>query len=593
MKNKILEGLTRFWPSIGLILLIANYSIFMEGNIATKLFYIAAYPVFLLLCYYANWNWNIKEHVHKLIAKILYGISPFFLFWMMETLGENELNNIEYKYWFGNLIWYIVFIGITLILIRRIKYSIILSFVVTYIIGLANYFVSRFRGVPILPWDIKSATTAMEVANNYSYSLSIYTIWATIILFLFVLTALKLDNDKIKLRTKKSVLILSEYIIMFILVLVVQNTVGVLGLLGGKVYAWRQNIQYRTCGTVISFMENMRFLDIQKPEGYSVDEIEELKWRYTSKEVTVNENRKPNIIAIMDESFSDLSVVKDLNTNEEVMPFIHSLKENTIKGNLHVSVFGGNTCNTEFEFLTGSSMAFLPTGSVPYQQYIDKNTSSLCTTLSAQGYNCKAIHPNLAKNWSRNKVYPYIGFERFYTIDDFYNPQLLRDYVSDKACFDKVIELFEEKEEGQPIFLFNVTMQNHGGYSDYLLPKEITFSQAYKYWRTSVYLNLVKKTDDAFQEFIQYFEQVEEPTLVLFFGDHQPALYDGFYDEINAKADQSIYKNKYVVPFVIWANYDIPEEEMNNISANYLSSYLLKTAELDMTPYQKFLLEDR
>jgi hypothetical protein len=103
----------------------------------------------------------------------------------------------------------------------------------------------------------------------------------------------------------------------------------------------------------------------------------------------------------------------------------------------------------------------------------------------------------------------------------------------------------------------------------------------------------VKKTDEAFEDFIHYFEQVEEPTIIMLFGDHQPGLYDGFYDEIDSEVDQSIYKNKFIVPFVIWANYDIPEDKIDAISANYLSSVLLKTAGLNMTPYQNYLLEAR
>jgi hypothetical protein len=254
MKDKILKVITRFWPLIGIVILISNYNILEDGNQATRILYVSAFPVFMLLCYYSGLNLNWSERYKNLFGKIIFGISPVFLFWMMETLGENDLHNIDFKYWIGNIIWYIIFVGITLILIRRIKYAIIISFLITYVIGLTNFYVSRFRGVPILPWDIKSASTAMEVADNYNYGLSIYSIMATILLILFILTALKLNNEKIKIRTKKSVIILSEYLIVFALVLIIQNTVGVLGLFGGEVYAWRQNIQYRTCGTVISFM---------------------------------------------------------------------------------------------------------------------------------------------------------------------------------------------------------------------------------------------------------------------------------------------------------------------------------------------------
>ena len=106
--------------------------------------------------------------------------------------------------------------------------------------------------------------------------------------------------------------------------------------------------------------------------------------------------QKPNIIVIMNEAFSDPSVLGDFTTNEDYMPFVHSLldgADNTISGHLNVSVKGGNTANTEFEYLTGASMAFLPYGSIPYQQYVKKETPSMASYLSSLGYYTIAMHP--------------------------------------------------------------------------------------------------------------------------------------------------------------------------------------------------------
>ena len=44
------------------------------------------------------------------------------------------------------------------------------------------------------------------------------------------------------------------------------------------------------------------------------------------------------------------------------------------------------------------------------------------------------------------------------------------------------------------------------------------------------YLTLVNQTDEAFCRLMEYFQGVEEPTLVVMFGDHQPALEPEFLD---------------------------------------------------------------
>ena len=120
----------------------------------------------------------------------------------------------------------------------------------------------------------------------------------------------------------------------------------------------------------------------------------------------------------MNEAFADMSVLADYETSEDCLPFISSLKENSVKGKLHVSIVGGNTPNSEFEFLTGMSMGFLPAGSIPYQQFIKSPLPSLVTQMNDLGYRTVAMHPYLASGWDRNTVYPYLGFEETYFNDE-------------------------------------------------------------------------------------------------------------------------------------------------------------------------------
>lgn len=305
---------------------------------------------------------------------------------------------------------------------------------------------------------------------------------------------------------------------------------------------------------------------------------------------------------IMNEAFSDLRVINDIETNQDYMPFIHSLEKDTIKGNLFVSIFGSGTCNSEFEVLTGNSMAFLPSGSIGYTQFVKDAMPNLTQTLKAQDYTGNiALHPYLSDGWNRETVYPNFGFEQFLSQDDFENPELIRKYISDSENYKKIIELYEENRQTEtedPFYLFTVTMQNHGGFSkDYgNLDKEIEITdEALKDAQAEQYLSLIKKSDDAFKELVEYFEDQDEPTLIIMYGDHQPGVHDEFYEKLYGKdlSDLTLeeLQNKYQVPFIIWANYDIEEATIPALSANYLAPYVLKTAGLEMTPYQRYLYD--
>ena len=376
------------------------------------------------------------------------------------------------------------------------------------------------------------------------------------------------------------------------------------------------NVLYRNNGFMVAYLANLQYLHIEKPQGYSTDAAQKIA-EETSVSSGGEENHtdktdmedQPNILVIMNEAFSDLSVYGDFNTTEDYMPFWRSLKKNTVRGNLYVSVKGGNTANTEFEFLTGNTMAFLPTGSVPYQQFLNGAMPSLASQLGKLGYQTAALHPYYSTGWNRDKVYQYLGFDSEYFRDtgDFPDATLLRGWVDDESAFDKLIELYEEKEEGSPLFAFEVTMQNHGGYSKEYedLTNEIQFSDAGEDLRsvhqvqieaTEKYLTLIKKTDEAFENLIDYFQDEDEKTIILMFGDHQPAEYITnsvlrVLGEDTATRNDTTDKLKtsYEVPFVMWANYDIEEKEVDAISTNYLSGLLMDTAGLEKTGYQSWL----
>lgn len=341
----------------------------------------------------------------------------------------------------------------------------------------------------------------------------------------------------------------------------------------------------------------MKNNSIKKPNNYSSKELTVLSNSIdtsTKSEIDV----KPNIIAIMNESFSDLSVLGEFETNQDYIPFINSLDENTIKGYALSSVHGGGTSNSEFEFLTGNTMAFLPKETIAYQNYINSKASSLVSVVEAQGYTPIAIHPYLKTSWNRVSVYDNFGFNDFLTIDNFESQEYLRSYISDSCNYKKLIELYENKSPDEKLFLFNVTMQNHGPYNKEIQDNYsvyLTGEYENKFPQTNEYLSLIYKSDKAFEELVTYFNNVDEPTIIIMFGDHQPNLGDSFDETLLNNSLDNLSSNelikRYIIPFVIWANYDIPEATVECTSINYLSNYLLDCTSLEKSAYQTFLSE--
>lgn len=148
------------------------------------------------------------------------------------------------------------------------------------------------------------------------------------------------------------------------------------------------------------------------------------------------------------------------------------------------------------------------------------------------------------------------------------------------------------------MFIFNVTMQNHSGYSsDYNFADRITLNEydSEEYLNAEVYLSLMKQSDSAFKYLIEYFEQVEEPTIIVMFGDHQPGDMNDFLDALSSDLSDSLedLSKLYVVPYIIWANYELEEKEMEYISANYLSSVVMELTGIQLPAYNSFLLQLR
>lgn len=517
------------------------------------------------------------------LRELLLWICPFLMFYFAELISEN--------YWFIS-IWYRLLNSMILIFFYRIIYiilfqssiSILLCNLIVAFISIANSYVLAFRGKPIVPWDLTAISTAAEVMNSYTFKITAAMFMCIISgLILFLITT---QTSKKKTKHKFFLYIPHFFIIIILTIFFSQKN---------NLNLWDNDLiyYYKIQGDILSFsnlLHNNISATPQVPKGYDNNSLYPEDVQVT--DVTLNVTQPENIIMIMNESFSDL---KCLGTDYgvDVIPTFNNL-DNTIKGNLYVSVRGGGTCNTEFESLTGNTMAFLPTGSYPFQTYIKSETSSLAQYFSHKGYRSIAMHLEKPSNWNRKNVYPLLGFDDFYSIGDFDHIELVRNRATDQYNFDQLIKLCEE-QSNEKKFIFNVTIQNHGGYDEFQdLEKWVDLKSYGDYQNAEVFLSLIKESDLAFNNLVNYFSAIKTPTLIIMYGDHQPNLGDNVDNWLSSTetAGNSALSNlnKYVTPFIIWANYDIPDMYIDKMSANYLPSLILKIGNFELPPYNEFLL---
>ena len=537
---------------------------------------------------------KIKESRLNLILLLLY---PIVTFYLLEWFTHNPWKTMKATPQVLNIVMFELVALLLFALFGRLHAALMTETLFFFLYGLVNYFVLNFRSVPIQPWDLFSISTAASVADNYEYTLDKQALLVVIgflvllILEFFCRYTLKKGTWKFRIPTAAVVCaLLVAFGGMFHSDEIVQQKLR----LYDKLFT-PTTISFKN-GTALAFVMELRYISVDKPAGYNADAAREELAAYAQPSEAPE--RKPNIIVIMDEAFSDPAVLADFQTNEDYMPFMHSMMagaDNTVSGWLNVSVLGGNTANTEFEYLTGNTMAFLPTGSIPYQQYIKAETPSMASHLASLGYKTVAMHPYKATGWDRDKVYPDLGFQEMHFLPDYKNPLLVREYVSDKSDFEKIIETYEKKEPGEPLFVFNVTMQNHSSYTESFdnFQPDITVEGANS-TALNNYLSLMKLSDEALQELIAYFEGQEEETIIVFFGDHQPtnSVVEPVW-KLNGKRNATLTEEelsrRYKVPFIIWANYDIEETTGVETSANYLGFQTRQAAGLPLPDYFSYL----
>lgn len=561
-------------------------------NDMTKLFPIVVLDIVLILFLLIG---CLKKSGMKVFSCLFFACTPIVMFVIVQYISCAEFC-VGTQYILKNVFIYYGLYILILCCFGRTRISAIVYGSLLLVVALAEYYVFDFRGQSLMLADIANVGTAAAVMDNYVYQVPI-ALGIFLLLFVLYLVVIVFCMDfKMKSNGKNRVC----------------RMVGGIALIAVSFWAagssdyvvavnfWNIGSDYLQKGYLYTLFSQIQYMQVDVPDGYSVkkaegiiDNVEDVALQESSEKIS-----PVNLFVIMNESLADLSVINPIDTDTALLPYINNLQENVCKGYLYVPVFGGGTSDSEYEVLTGNTKQFLPAGGVAYQLYCREPEYGLAANLMESGYEATAVHPHIAANWNRETVYKEMGFDDFISIEDWGDDiDYLRCFASDTAFYDKLIELYEEKESGSAgLFIFGVTMQNHGGYADdsangYEPTVSLEYEQEYP--EAEMYLSLINESDRSFERFLSYFESVKEPTMIVMFGDHQPAVEDEFYEELFGKelSDLNLEEAqlRHKVPYVIWTNYqqEFVEEDM---SANYFGSYILQKAGLELTPYNKFLL---
>ncbi len=564
----------------------------------------------------------IKKHDITIIRVLVLIMFSFLLSLLTEWVVRGSFSEAigwvtgyPYAFLFTSAFFYFIMFFLFTIM-RRIDIPILILGIVDLGFATACYFKSSYRSEPLYPWDLGIISEAADISSemklvptaamylSFSIVLIVFALLLTAHILMFkkkiIPHAPKTKKRKINVSIQAAV----SLVVLSAFTLTVIYATGLMKYFGISESAFRQAAAARRNGFTMSFTINTKYILPQKPSDYNSESvskaISEIKKSDSSQKV------KPNIIYLMSESYADISLCENVTYHDDIFGATNALKEHYVSGTLLGAQFGGGTCNSEFEVLTGFSMANLPAGCTPYQQYFNTETVSYPRFLKELGYNTVAIHSYGKQFWNRDVAYPNMGFDKFIAEEDFVEPLRRRGLIKDDELVKMIIREYEaNKSTGKPFFNFSVSMQNHGSFTDgqYLENYRASLScdelSPEQEGILTTYATGIRDANIAIDKLISYFQTVDEPTIICMFGDHLGSL--GGSDEIYMKSgymgdpekDPSDLAKKYTTPFFVWDNFTD-----NNFVAPRMSFYQLIPSicewyNLDKPKFFDFILDQQ
>lgn len=547
--------------------------------------------------------------VHFILFLLAHTVALFYIV-MQANMSFLETMNWIYFYNMKFILSFVVIYAIYILvynLIGKVFLSAVLTSFTLVIFGIINYFKLIFRGDPFYPSDFTQITHMQSVIpmvmEYFSWSYIFVVIISIVACIVAGIYMRKYIQDvKIHLGIRALLVIGS----VFVLYMYSNSSNPFMNKVfqksGIEFVLWNQNENYASNGFVLGFISNLDTTVIEKPEDYSQEKMlqiaNDIKKQYSSNRGNQKTKEKPNIIFVMSESFWDPTKVTNLSFSEDPIPNLHHYIENFPGGQTISPAFGGNTANVEFEALTSYSMSLLKPGSIPYQQVVTnkKEIPSIPRALKKEGYYTSAIHSFGRTFFKRDDVYRVLGFDKFNAQDTMENVEVAGDYISDLSMSKEIIAELEKQK--QPTFIHAVTMQNHfpftaGRFGENQVEISGLGNEESKA-ELETYTEGLRRSDEALQYLIEQLDNLDRPTLLVFFGDHLPSLgtNKSFYKETGYITDEKAPSERLAMaqtPLLMYANFDLPNDDLGLVSPIYFSNLVFDYAGLNKSSFYQFL----
>ncbi|PDY93398.1 phosphoglycerol transferase [Bacillus anthracis] len=549
--------------------------------------------------------------VHFILFLLAHTVALFYIF-MQVNMSFIEAMNWIYFYNMQFILSVVAIYAIYILvynLIGKVFLSMILTSCTLVILGIVNYLKLIFRGDPLYPSDftqIMHMQSVIPMVMDYFSWSYIFVIILSIVACIVAGIYMRryIQNVKIHLGIR-ALLVVGSIFVLYAYGNFANTFMNkVFQKSGVDFVLWDQNENYASNGFVLGFISNLDTTVMEKPNNYSKENMlqiaNDIKQQYSGNIGNQKKKEQPNIIFVMSESFWDPTKVTNLSFSEDPVPNLHHYIENFPGGQTISPTFGGNTANVEFEALTSYSMSLLKPGSIPYQQVVinKKEIPSIPTALKKEGYYTSAIHSFGRSFFKRDDVYRVLGFDKFNAEDTMENVDIDGDYISDLAMSKEIIAELEKQK--QPTFIHAVTMQNHfpfteGRFGENLIEISGLENEESK-GELETYTEGLRRSDEALQYLIEQLDNLDRPTLLVFFGDHLPSLgtNKSFYKENGYITNEKTPNERLAMaqtPLLMYANFDMPNDDLGVVSPIYFSNLIFDYAGLNKSLFYQFLSE--
>lgn len=532
-----------------------------------------------------------KPSVTKLIYPLLSIMVILSSWFQLElTLGYTSKSNIfrnDIKYTLLNIFTLFVIHSAILIISNSTLFTNIVYSFLFGLLSIVNYYTILLHGSPFTIFEFGNITTAAKYVSMYNIDIDRYVILIICLTIINIVLNILLKKFHYKAKLKPALI---RAAVLFVLgnLIIYYGYFSISPIKPKKTIDWTWKNSYQKYGYVACSIETITqyFNKVTIPTGYNEAIINSIE--------IVNDNNsannRPDIILILNESFYDLDLITDIQSDIDYLENINTMN-NAVRGYAVVPLAGGGTNNSEFELLTSNSSYLLP-NITPFNVFSMKNENTIVSYLKSLGYRTLAAHPSSADNYNRNRAYHNMGFDEIYFKDSFVDTTFYgqRDIATDECAFSNIIKWYESIPDNDPRFIYLLTIQNHGGYDTNPSTSALVHTSLdYGEYTHSIneYLSCIHLTDIAFKNLTDYYSQIDRDVIICMVGDHAPWFSEFITDDNLSETEKKMLLRS--TPYVIWANFEIEDSLPQYLSLNYLVPSIIDIAEIKQSTYYNYM----